>query len=58
MGLALDEPRDTDETAQHDGLTFMMDPELAGWLERMRVAIEVDPWRGGLSAHIVGQEAC
>ena len=37
----------------------MMDPELANWLPQdAQIAIELDPWYGGLSAHIAGQQAC
>ncbi len=36
----------------------MLDAELAEWLADSRVAVEIDPWFGGVSVHVAGQASC
>jgi len=59
LGLALDEPEDSDETAVHQGVTYMMSADVHQFLPaHAQVAIGVRPYGGGFSVHIVGQRAC
>ena len=41
MGLALDEPKDTDERIERDGLLFLLGSDLSMWL-RMGLFVKLD----------------
>ena len=57
MGLALDEPGDNDETAEHGGVTFMLAPDLTQWLGAARIAVDHYAYRGTFSVYVIGQRS-
>lgn len=49
MGLALDEPQDDDQQVQVNGVTVLIRPDEAGWLDDAQVDYHQEEWRQGFS---------
>jgi len=59
LGLALDEPGDDDETADHAGVTFMIGADLDRFVSpRAKLAVGLDPWHGSIYVRVAGQREC
>ncbi|GMV44183.1 MAG: hypothetical protein AMXMBFR64_59240 [Myxococcales bacterium] len=59
MGLALDEPRDGDESTVHDGITFVVGRDLTRALPRGVVlnVVYYERWRE-FSVRVAGYASC
>ena len=47
MALALDEPKDTDQTVELEGITYVVDKELVKQVEEVKVDFAERGWRAG-----------
>jgi Fe-S cluster assembly iron-binding protein IscA len=58
LGLALDEPQDDDQQLQVNGVTVLMRPDEAGWLDDAQVDYHLEEWRKGFSVTRGGEAGC
>jgi iron-sulfur cluster assembly protein len=47
MALALDEPKDSDHTTEFEGVTYLLDKDLAEKIGEVTVDFQEEGWRAG-----------